>query len=217
MVCNSKNWFALDEKNKGRFETKFVTKKEDLGVSFLREFDPEYIFFVHWNWKVEKEIYDNFKCVVFHTSPLPYGRGGSPIQNLILEGFEFAPVCALKMTDSLDAGPIYSKVDISLKGSLSKIFERINVAVNNLICELVDNDLVPHEQQGKPHIFNRLTERNNEIPKDLSIKQFYDRVRMLDHKDYPNAFICHGKIKIEFFGAEDREDSIYLKCKIFEC
>ena len=123
LICNSKNWFALDEKNKSRFETKVVTKKEDLRVSFINEFNPEYIFFVHWNWKVEKEIYNNFKCVAFHTSPIPYGRGGSPIQNLILEGFESAPVCALKMTASLDAGPIYSKVDISLQGSLSKIFD----------------------------------------------------------------------------------------------
>ena len=217
LICNSKNWFALDEKNKSRFETKFVTKEKDLEVSFISDFNPEYIFFVHWNWKVEKEIYDNFKCVVFHTSPLPYGRGGSPIQNLILEGFESTPVCALEMTSSLDAGPIYSKVDVSLQGSLSKIFERINVATNNLIFELVDNNLVPREQQGKPHIFTRLTESNNEIPKELSLKQFYDRVRMLDHKDYPNAFIFHGKMKIEFFSAECQEDSLYLKCKISEC
>ena len=217
LICNSKNWFTLDEKNKSRLETKIAAKKEDLTLSFIREFDPEYIFFIHWGWKVEKEIYENFKCIVFHTAPLPYGRGGSPIQNLILEGFETAPVCALKMTSALDAGPVYSKIVVSLQGSLSKIFERINIATNSLISELVENDLIPFDQQGKPHIFNRLTESDNELPKDLNLKQVYDRVRMLDHEDYPNAFIYHGKMKIEFFGAERQKNSIYLKCKISEC
>ena len=88
LICNSKNWFTLDEKNKSSLETKFAAKKEDLTLSFIREFDPEYIFFIHWSWKVEKEIYENFKCIVFHTAPLPYGRGGSPIQNLILRALK---------------------------------------------------------------------------------------------------------------------------------
>ena len=48
--------------------------------------------------------------IVFHTAPLPYGRGGSPIQNLIVRGhISPAPVCALKMVSGLDEGPIYDK------------------------------------------------------------------------------------------------------------
>ena len=121
------------------------------------------------------------------------------------------------MTSALDAGPVYSKIVVSLQGSLSKIFERINIATNSLISELVENDVVPFDQQGKPHIFNRITESDNELPKDLNLKQVYDRVRMLDHEDYPNAFIYHGKMKIEFFGAERQKNAIYLKCKISEC
>ena len=217
LICNSKNWFKLEDKNKEGFETKFATKKEDLEVSFLNDFQPNFIFFVHWNWQVKREIYENFNCIVFHTSPLPYGRGGSPIQNLILEGFDSSPVCALKMTSSLDAGPIFSKIDVSLKGSLSEIFERINSVTNNLIFEFLEKNLVPIEQNGKPHIFRRLTKSDNEIPDNISLKQLYDRVRMLDHEDYPNAFISHGKIKIEFFDAECKGDSVYLKCKISEC
>ena len=44
LICNSKNWFTLDENNKRRLETTFVAKKEDLTISFIREFDPSIYF-----------------------------------------------------------------------------------------------------------------------------------------------------------------------------
>ncbi len=31
-----------------------------------------------------REIFENWACVVFHMTDLPYGRGGSPLQNLIV-------------------------------------------------------------------------------------------------------------------------------------
>ena len=47
-------------------------------------FYPKYIFFPHWSKKVDTKIVNNYECVCFHETDLPYGRGGSPIQNLIL-------------------------------------------------------------------------------------------------------------------------------------
>ena len=61
----------------------FIRKKSDLNMKNLKKINPKYIFFPHWSHKVPQIILDNFECVCFHTAPLPYGRGGSPIQNLI--------------------------------------------------------------------------------------------------------------------------------------
>ena len=83
----------------------------------IRKFNPDYIFFPHWNWIVPKSVHTNFKCILFHTAPLSYGRGGSPIQNLILKGYKNVPVCALEMIEELDAGPILIKKNINLKGN----------------------------------------------------------------------------------------------------
>ena len=47
------------------------------------------------------------------------------------------------MIEELDAGPIYSKINISLKGSLKQIFQRINEAINKLILEIVFKNLEP--------------------------------------------------------------------------
>ena len=46
--------------------------------------NPDWIFFFHWSDIVSKEIYTNYKCVTIHTGRLPKDRGGSPLQNQIL-------------------------------------------------------------------------------------------------------------------------------------
>ena len=40
---------------------------------------------------------------------LPYGRGGSPLQNLIINGHKETMMSALRCVQELDAGPIYLK------------------------------------------------------------------------------------------------------------
>ena len=217
VICNSKNWFNLDANNESSFSINIIKHKKDLTKDFLDSISPDYIFFVHWSFIVPSEIYSNFECIVFHTAPLPYGRGGTPIQNLILEGFKTAPVCALRMIGELDSGPIYEKREISLDGSLSDIFSRLNYAINILIRNISRGNIVPSEQVGKPHVFKKLTKENNELPSNISLLQLYDRIRMLDHEDYPNPFLISGDLKFEFFNAEPGDDAITVKCRISKC
>ena len=47
---------------------------------------------------------------------LPYGRGGSPLQNLIVRGWKETKVLALKVVEELDAGPIYYKKRLAYMG-----------------------------------------------------------------------------------------------------
>lgn len=214
LICNSKNWFKLNAEIKSLHFVMEVVCEEDLTIELVKELQPDFIFFIHWNWIVDKEIYGSNECVVFHTAPLPYGRGGSPIQNLIVEGFDTSPVCAIRMTSELDAGPIFSSAEVSLEGNLDSIFARINNAINALIIKIITNMPMPIPQSGKPHVFKRLTKDDNEIPAGISLKEFYDRVRMIDHPDYPNAYIQFGDLKLEFSNASFKEGVLGLTCKI---
>ena len=91
LIACSKNWFVknkfvrifLKKKNKNKFI--IISKKKDLNLSNLNKINPKIIFFPHWSHIVSEKIIIKYKCICFHTSPLPYGRGGSPIQNLILK------------------------------------------------------------------------------------------------------------------------------------
>tara|TARA_B110000003_G_C16645388_1_gene531797 strand:- start:1930 stop:2595 length:666 start_codon:yes stop_codon:yes gene_type:complete len=214
LVCSSRNWFKLNGEISKNNIVKFITGDEELTLDSVDQFKPDYILFPHWNWIVKKDIHENYDCIVFHTAPLPYGRGGSPIQNLIMEGFQTSPVCAIKMTDKLDAGPIYSSSNISLEGNLDSIFLRINDTVNKLIAKIISENPQPMAQVGEPHIFKRLTQSNNEIAVGLDLDKIYDHIRMVDHVDYQNAFIMYGDIKIEFENASHDGNTIEATCRI---
>ena len=172
------------------------------------------MFFTNWNSFVKNEIHENFNCVVFHNAPSPYGRGGSLIKDLILEGFDKTPVCAIKMTRELDAGLIYESSHVSLAGLLKEIFSRLNVAINDLIVEITENNPSAIPQRGEPHVFTKLTIEDNEIPMGLKLEEFYNRIRMIDNEDYPNIFITYDKIKIEFSSAKIVRNTVEVACVI---
>ena len=214
VICSSKSWFKLNPSIGEKHVVQYFQSKDELSIRALDEFKPDYVFFTHWNWIVKDEIHESFKCIVFHTAPLPYGRGGSPIQNLILDGFDKAPVCAIKMTRELDSGPIYASSTITLDGSLREIFSRINVAINDLVKEIIENNPSAIPQRGEPHIFKRLTIEDNKIPVGLELEEIYNRIRMVDHDEYPNAYITFDNIKIEFSSAKMVDESIEVACVI---
>ena len=120
------------------------------------------------------------------------------------------------MIEELDAGPIYSKGEISLEGNLSKIFARLNEAINKLIKVIINKKLSP-KTIWRSWNFKRLSEKDNEVPSNIDIKKFYDYIRMLDHASYPNAYIKYGRFKIEFYNASNEKEGLRVNCKITEC
>ncbi len=110
-LAHSRDWIKRHPKSEefNGLNLVEISRRKDLNVGLLNEINPRYIFFLHWSWAVESEIFRRYECVVFHTAPLPYGRGASPIQNLILRGIKKAPVCAIKMTEEIDGRLVYKK------------------------------------------------------------------------------------------------------------
>ncbi len=90
--------------SRGPGEWTFIGERDELSAARLRDIDPRYVFFLHWSWIVPAEIWQNFVCVVFHVTDLPYRRGGSPIQCLILRGYRETRLTAFRMSGELDAG-----------------------------------------------------------------------------------------------------------------
>lgn len=82
-----------------------ITDPDELTIDNLSSIRPRYIFFPHWSHKVPAEIIDRYECVCFHETDVPYGRGGSPLQNLIERGHKDTVVTALRMVEDFDAGP----------------------------------------------------------------------------------------------------------------
>ena len=210
IIAASKSWFfrfpvvdGFDMKN-----YRLVTEPDELSLEMIRNNKPRYVFFPHWNWRVEDKILEEVECVAFHLAPLPEGRGGSPIQNLILRGFTKAPLNSLRMSAELDGGPIYCSSSISLDGTAEEIFLRMAEKIQEQIITIQETRPVPVPQVGQPSVFKRLGRSDNEILPEFSIDKIWDYIRMVDSPDYRPAFLHFGQHQIEFSQASFSTDGI---------
>ena len=193
-----------------------ITRTEELTYERLRAISPRYVFFPHWSHIIPSEIHEDFECVIFHMTDLPYGRGGSPLQNLILRGHQETQISALRCVAELDAGPVYMKRPLSLEGSASEIFLRAADVVQEMIEEIVRIEPLPEHQEGEPTVFRRRTPEQSNLREAnlLTLKDFFDFIRMLDAPTYPLAFIEHEGFLLEFTHAQLLSDSIEARVRI---
>ncbi len=172
------------------------------------------IFFPHWSLKVSPNLYNKFECIMFHVTDLPYGRGGSPLQNLIIRGHKNSKLTAFKCTAEMDAGPVYCKRKISLNGTAQSIFENISILSEKMIIQILSKNLKPKPQVGKIVEFKRRKPYQSNIENCNSYKEIYDHIRMLDADGYPSAFLKLNKFIISFNSAKLKKNEVIAKVKI---
>jgi methionyl-tRNA formyltransferase len=193
-----------------------VTKPAQLTPTLVRTLAPRYIFFPHWSELVPDEILNLSECICFHETDLPFGRGGSPIQNLVERGFPDTKVSAFKMTSEMDAGPIYLQRPLSLRGLAEEIYVRAAHLVAEMILEIVKREPRPTPQTGAPVAFERRTPAESEISVSQlrTLDDMFDHIRMLDAAEYPRAFVRHGDWLLELSRPARRTDCIEASVRI---
>jgi methionyl-tRNA formyltransferase len=189
-----------------------IDEIDSLNIQNLVMVKPEWIFFPHWSWIIPKEIYENFECVIFHMTDLPYGRGGSPLQNLIVRGHKETMLSAIKCVAELDAGPIYRKMPLGLEGTAEEILQRASVLMEDMIVDIVTSNLATTSQTGDVVEFRRRIPEDGNIDSLVSIDQVYDYIRMLDAEAYPSAFLQTTHFQLDLTQAHWNGD--YLEAKV---
>lgn len=169
---------------------------------------PSVIFLLHWSTQVPAGIVARYECVGFHMTDLPYGRGGSPLQNLIQRGHTSTMLTAFRLTTEWDAGPVFMKRPLNLEGRAHDIYIRATRLAADMIAELIAAKLQPLPQVGEAVVFARRKPAQSEIPKLGSLQQLYDFIRMLDADGYPRAFLNHLGFRVEFREASVSEGSL---------
>ena len=186
---NNIKWSRID--NKSNFNEKFLSKLK-----------PDIIFIPHWSYVIPESIFNKFECILFHMTDLPYGRGGSPLQNLIIRGKEKTKISAIKVESGIDTGGIYLKSDLDLSGSAKEIFVRSSLVIYDMISEILIKELKPSPQIGEITIFKRRLPYQSSIMDLSELTQIYDYIRMLDCEGYPNAYIETTNFKFDFTEAK---------------
>lgn len=222
IIATIKSWnisnFNKIKKQYSEHEFLLIEKRETLNTEFLKAYRPDYIFFPHWSWIIPKEIYEQYNCVVFHMTDLPFGRGGSPLQNLLVRGIYDTKISAIRVRAGVDTGPVYLKepVDIS-DGSADEIFKRVSdIIFKKMIPRFLTGDLFPVEQSGKIVSFKRRQPAQSEIPDGLSQRQIYDYIRMLDGEGYPAAFKKYDKGTVYFTNANFKDGIVTATARFIE-
>lgn len=217
IVASSKAWHRpgfddLKRHEDGRWV--WVSSPEELMRHAQDESDLRYIFFLHWSWHVPAELWTRYECVCFHMTDVPYGRGGSPLQNLILTGHANTKLTALRMVEEMDAGPVYAKREMSLEGRAEDIYVRAGGLSFEIIRWMIQNEPAAEPQQGEVITFKRRIPGQSVLPEGGSLELIYDHIRMLDAPTYPLAFVEHGGFRLEFSSAQLLDDAVVARVVI---
>lgn len=191
-----------------------VRTPSELDFSTLTDFGPRFIFFPHWSWKIPANIYEGFECVIFYMTDLPFGRGGSPLQNLIVRGITETQLTALRCVEELDAGPIYMKRPLPLLGTAEEILIRAGKLTGEMIERMALEQPTPQLQQGEPTTFRRRNTQDGDLAELSELEKVFDYIRMLDADGYPLAFLETEHLRLEFSRASLRPDSIVADVRI---
>ena len=207
---------ALVESLSNKLGVEILRVRDRKSLEFLKlsKFAPRYIFFPHWSWLIPEEIYQNFECVIFHMTDLPYGRGGSPLQNLIVRGHKETKLSAIRCVKTLDTGPIYMKRPLSLSGTAEEVLLRAAKVTEEMIACIVLEQPIPIEQVGEPTEFRRRLPKDGDLTGLTELEKIYDFIRMLDADGYPSAFIENDYFRFEFSCATLTAEDIVAKVKI---
>ena len=210
-IATSKNWRYNLVQNIGLrtgAHVSLIQGSENLTKNYLDAIGVSRIFFPHWSNIIPAEIYERYECIIFHMTDLPFGRGGSPLQNLISRGIYETKISALRCVEELDAGPIYMKRPIALYGTAQEIYMRANAVIEDMIISIIKDRPEPKEQSGEPVIFKRRNERDGDIAALMTLGQVHDFIRMLDADGYPRAFLETENLRFEFSRSSIRADHI---------
>ena len=189
-------------------EYKFIhiSTREDFTQEHLQEIKPDKVFIPHWSYIIPENIWGNFECIVFHMTDLPYGRGGSPLQNMIVRGHKETKISALRVEKGLDTGDIYLKKPLLLYGTAEEIYMRASGIIETMIEEIIHTNPQPQKQIGEPVEFKRRKAADSDISRLNDLNTIYDYIRMLDAEGYPKACLTIGDIKYEFSRVQQKAD-----------
>jgi methionyl-tRNA formyltransferase len=142
--------------------------------------------------KIFKTLSLNKYNLVVHESDLPKGKGWSPVTWQVLEGLQKIPITLFEAEEAVDAGEIYAKENILLKGHelLPEIKNQQGNATKKLIHKFIDKYpvITGAKQTGSSTFYAKRKAKDSELDIDKSIRAQFNLLRVCDNERYPAFF-----------------------------
>ena len=134
----------------------------------------------------------NKNNIIVHASDLPKGKGFSPMQWQVLEGKDDIVLTMFEANKEFDAGPVYFKRKLHLKGT--ELYLEMREKLGSLMIEMcltyVENieKMVPQEQTGNETFYHRRTTKDDELDIKKTIEEQFNHFRIADNENHPLHF-----------------------------
>ena len=142
--------------------------------------------------------------IVIHPSRVPHGKGWSPLAWQVLEGCNKIPVSLFEAVERVDSGNVYLVKYIELEGNElnDEIKHEQGTLTIKMAKQYIDNfDNSPGISQNgikrryslKETFYPKRTKKDSELDIKKSIKQQFNKLRVVDNERYPAFFIMNGQ------------------------
>jgi methionyl-tRNA formyltransferase len=173
-------------------------------VRSLGEIAPDAIVVVAYGRILPREILEvpRFGCVNLHASLLPRHRGASPIQAAILAGDAETGVCAMRIVEQLDAGPLYGcrATAIGPAETGGELASRLAVIGAGLLIETLHGveagTLTASLQRGEPTYCRPVRREEGRVDWNLDADEILRRLRAFTPWPGIFAFLGTERVKI---------------------
>lgn len=185
----------------------------------LREYAPDVVVVAAYGKILPKEVLELPSCGCFniHASLLPRHRGAAPIQQVILDGDEYAGVTIMMMEEGLDTGdmllkektPVLKKNTTELTAELSEIGSDLMMKV----LEKIDNGeaLEPEKQDDSLSTYaHMISKQDGNIDWNQSAAEIERRVRAMD--PWPGAFTGYKGETMKIWSADVLDETSQAQC-----
>lgn len=164
-------------------------------VALLRTLDLDLIVTAAFGQLLSPEVLaiPRLACLNVHASLLPKYRGGAPIHWSVINGEEVTGVTIMEMAEKLDAGPIYSQVEIPITedDTTGLVYDKVTQAGASLLIEtlpgIINQEIKAIDQDHSQATFAYNVNREDEkIDWTKSNKEIYNHIRGL--APWPGAY-----------------------------
>ena len=175
----------------------------------IKKINPDIMILVGYSQNILSE--ETFKIPKFgtinlHASPLPYYRGGSPLNWMIINGEKEIGISIIQVDNGIDTGPILAQkfFKLSSNETINKLIRRVNKFYPILlrktlkkINKLQIKKIIQNRNKGT--YFPKRKPEDGEIKFNIHTSLNIDRlVRALQYP-YPGAYFYYKKIKIYIY------------------
>jgi methionyl-tRNA formyltransferase len=108
-----------------------------------------------------------YGIINIHPSLLPLHRGPTPIENAILGGDSQTGVSLIRLSDKMDAGPVYARQTVALDGTETKqaLANRLSAIGSDMVLEylpkIIDGSFKPSAQDDQAATYDRLITKDD--------------------------------------------------------